>query len=713
MEGNECGCLRLRERGLIGGGTVLISPNERKEKMERHADRRLMIHISDAEFFSALKAEYRVRFMRGGNFERGWRAVAEHFAEREEPEPLDNWFSTGSRADGKGIIEKADKLLQHEITGWHSTTFRFGKKIDFNADYGQSGSYGFHYLGWLTALGQAYVLTGDEKYVRGFDDIFSQWYDQRDRVGFRIGRLDPIWYELGCGGRTVVLVGLYYLFRESGELRLSTVKKLWKTFLGHARWLYQHERKGYQDGNWQVIGCSSLLLLGYFFPEFTESTRWFKLGKQRLLEHCERDFYPDGCYSERCPGYGTIGMRFLPMLRGLFDRIGAKSEEKRKVSRRMRQAYRWFLLTSTPLATSPATGDSGYVQLEGFLKEGARLTGDGTLLYPIRKELEDEDASSLPIPARPEVDSANLPSGFAIMRTGWERDDIYMMINYGEYGGGHTHNHCLDFELFAFGEGLALDTSRFDSYDNPLDAYFRSARAHNQVVVNDADMDRVNLNVRNVLWHSDNSVDFFSAEHDGYLKSHGVILTRKVIFVKPSFFLVIDLIMEKVRHHRYIWYVHSQYPFRANKSSFVAGRGPGLLVLPARPDEVRHIQRGVGYTKKDWRAVGVFPNRYWLGLEKFDFYKYFHTYAVLLMPFRKDLPRVKLTPLPVYDTGKKEVSRQEAEAFLIRYGRRQYIVAVSHRRPARRTYGEVSTDAVMAVFEKDRDTWLKLSSCGR
>ena len=39
------------------------------------------------------------------------------------------------------------------------------------------------------------------------------------------------------------------------------------------------------------------------------------------------------------------------------------------------------------------------------------------------------------------------------------REDLYMMLNYGHYGGGHTHNHTLDFEIFAYGGGLARSGS--------------------------------------------------------------------------------------------------------------------------------------------------------------------------------------------------------------------------------------------------------------
>ena len=689
--------------------------------MKRHADSKTMIHISDADIFGALKLEGGAL---GGvraavdaeDYRTAWQAMADYFAARKDPKPAVDSAKAARKLDPEGdqarsIIGAADKLVRHEITGWHSTTFQFGKTIDFNAEFGQSGVYGFHYMGWLSPIGQAYVITGDAQYAAAFDDIFSQWYDQRDRVQFRIPHLDPIWYELGCGCRTPGLISLYEVFRGAPELRAQTVAKLWKTFLGHGRWLLRHETQGYRNANWQVTGCRALFVLGLSFPEFRESGEWMRLGKRRLMQHCERDFFEDGCYSERCPGYGTIGLRFVPELYELLGRTKGHAADRRKLKQRMEGAYRWYMLTSTPLRTSPATGDSGYVPIAALMKEGARRTGDGTLLWPIRDMLTEEERGQSPRPVRPAVTSVHLPSsGFAVMRTGWEREDLYMMINHGPFGGGHTHNHTLDFELFAFGDGLALDSSRFDSYDNPLDAYFRSARAHNQVVVNDANMDRVGLKVTDLIWQPGRRGDLFAATHDGYEKSHNVRITRKIVFVKPHYWFISDLIEERKRHHSYTWFLQSPHRLRARAGkAFVAGSGPGLLVLPARPGEIRHVRTGTGYTGSDWRTVGAFPDRHWIGYQKFSHTADFATYGALLHPFSRNVPSAGIEPLTVTADG-EEVGRREAEAFLVRVDDREHIIAFSHGEPVQRRYGPVRCKCRMALFEKRTNRWHRVAA---
>src|SRR3954453_23418670 len=49
------------------------------------------------------------------------------------------------------------------------------------------------------------------------------------------------------------------------------------------------------------MGSFGLAQIGVIVPEFVDAARWVELGSQRIVEHAQRDFFPDGCHSERCP----------------------------------------------------------------------------------------------------------------------------------------------------------------------------------------------------------------------------------------------------------------------------------------------------------------------------------------------------------------------------------------------------------------------------
>lgn len=114
-------------------------------------------NITEKDFWSSIrpspKLNMAIEAARSGDRERGYALLGQHHAGTLAVEAdavsqnLDSF-----RRDKTAAVDlkrRADMVLRHEIQGWHSQVIKFGPRIDFNADFGQSGQYGFHYLGWL------------------------------------------------------------------------------------------------------------------------------------------------------------------------------------------------------------------------------------------------------------------------------------------------------------------------------------------------------------------------------------------------------------------------------------------------------------------------------------------------------------------------------------------------------------------------------------
>ena len=67
------------------------------------------------------------------------------------------------------------------FTAGRASVIQFGPVIDFNANFGRSGQYGFHYLGWLQPVLDQYVTSRETKYRDDFIAVTKQYYDQRAR----------------------------------------------------------------------------------------------------------------------------------------------------------------------------------------------------------------------------------------------------------------------------------------------------------------------------------------------------------------------------------------------------------------------------------------------------------------------------------------------------------------------------------------------------
>jgi hypothetical protein len=120
------------------------------------------------------------------------------------------------------------------------------------------------------------------------------------------------------------------------------------------------------------------------------------------------------------------------------------------------------------------------------------------------------------------------------MRTGWKKDDRWLFFDAGPYGGSHSHSDQLQILLYS-GRDLVLDAGQI-SYDQPLaKTYFRSAQAHNGLLVNELGPD-AKIKPVIVAWSIKERTEFVSAK----LASNGVTHQRSVLFVKPDYWVVSD-----------------------------------------------------------------------------------------------------------------------------------------------------------------------------
>jgi hypothetical protein len=531
------------------------------------------------------------------------------------------------------IFSNSSKVLDHEIKGWGDVVFKFGSKIDFNANYGYSGKYGFHYWYWSSPLIDAYLASGDLKYIRCFDTLFNQWYEQRNNITGEYENFDVIFYELGLGIRNKYFLADYYT--DYPDRDLKTYERMLKTFLGSGRWLYEMEKNpGYRNGNFQMVASLMLAYLGLAFPEFIESKEWIELGIQRLIEHLEKDFYDDGGHSERSPaGYTILTYLQIRNLYYILKEYDYHTPLLNKIIEKGGRTISWWISIMTPTAEMPAINDA---HLEKFPQN---ILIDGAKIFKIPEVYGIIDAlyKSHPTPdlIMPKYLSVNLPSsGFAVMRSDWTNNAFYMNINYGKFAGYHTHSDLLDFELYAFGKAHAIDAGVCRTYDDP--AYFpwyKISNAHNMLVVNDSSMDRSNTEGKNITWKSMKNIDYFSALNSGYEK-YGIKHIRHILFIKSGFWLIFDEIISDGRNNKITWNIHLRDSSISKYGEyFKTNPDTGLIVYPIENYmyEIKNGPANISNTgeKQDYLKIP------WLQFIKSTENKKYENFSVLLFPYKR------------------------------------------------------------------------------
>ena len=510
---------------LAGAASAQVMDDVFKQKI---------LTISEQDFWSSIQPvkglEKAIAAGQAGKRDQAYRLLGDYHRQSLAVEA--NAYKEGLAAGAKeaSSLESrraaADRVLRREIHGWAGQVIKFGPVIDFNADFGRSGQYGFHYLGWLKPVLDQYVTSRETKYRDDFLTVTKQYYDQRTGLKLRFDHIHPVYYELGAHAKTEIFLPAYALLAGEKALDTNGREAMLKLLLGMARSLYRLQTE-YRPGNWQIVAAQSLYHTGVSFPEFKESETWRQKALELLKEHAEKDFFADGGHGERCWGYGHMSLGSMAN----FYKIAARHKALDAAAdvywqSFLKRGYQWFAASTAPGGYVLNYGDGGIGPSDGIIAEAIALFPDlakGPGLLGI-----DRSRSNI-----------LRPSGYAFMRGGDEADAPFMSINFGHWGGGHTHQDLLDFSIWRFGQPLIEEVGRFGSYDNPLDPFFRSEQSHNQIVLESLPMNRKEHRGQDVLWLATDAADFFSGWHGAYPK---VRVQRQIVFVKPDYWVVYDTI---------------------------------------------------------------------------------------------------------------------------------------------------------------------------
>ncbi len=528
------------------------------------------------------------------------------------------------------ILADAEPVLAHNINGWGTVTIQHGPIVDFDADYGKNGQYGFHYWGWSRRLINAFLITSDEKYLGAFDELFNQWYAQRNQIHGQIKGLDVVYNELGLGLRCRPFLEFYAL-ASSAKPQAATHEHMLKTILGAGRWLYEEEKRQYRNGNWQIMGSYGLAWIGAMLTEFSDASKWVQMGADRIAKHVEADFFPDGCHSERVPSsYMLVAYRDPRNLAALLQDRQEYVEISGRIREPLKRTLEWYFAMLPPDGFIPAINDGSRAVMPRALVE------DANNLFGMNMPAE----AHAPIRA----ESVSLPaSGFTAMRSDATPDALYMLINHGPSGGGHSHADSLDFQMHAYGQACAIDSGIGVTYDDPNQKpWYVRTRAHNALMVDGDDLNRTQAEGRDVVWTTLKTLDYFAATHFGYLQSKDITHRRHFIFVKPMYWLIYDLIEARhaPRGKMLSWNLHSPTPMEEHQSGFSSKSGPGVIVLPSAswarqqskgPASVRGIR---GHEGKDYADID------WISFESAVDPAAPQTLGVLLFPFADARPDV-------------------------------------------------------------------------
>ncbi len=581
-------------------------------------------------------------------------ALAKHIRERKSPQWLFDWRDRPEPSNKPEDHPKALAFERHAFTfGFHGAgdfTEQFGESIDWVANptkgdykthlWNESLNRHFHF----NSLSTAYWETGDDRFVRAMVRDWLDWVEHNPRPEDSGNKVD---WPYGCYAWQTLTTAIrleaswpnaMYRCLDSEAFTDEVIISMMRSVCDQARHLIQWPT----GHNWLTEECMGAYTAGMLFPEFKEASEWRRIAIERLYGQLSDEVYPDGAEYELAAGYGFWVVRNFVNLLERARMNGLEAELPDDLVERMEKMFDYPLSVAMPDGRAPGLNDSGNADVKELLRIGYEM-------FPKRTDYQYV-ASSRSQGTAPDWTSIGHPwCGHYVMRSGWEEDARFMLVDSGPYGSAHQHEDKLHFVLHAYGRQLILDPGNF-SYDASRQRhYVLTTPGHNTVMVDGmGQRRRGNRSTyfwsrpwtgdappdNDTLWASDEWFDVVRGtyrdgyghrndprtmrvglpERDNYEIHKTVTHTRYVVFLKPDYWVIADVMAaadEDEHHYESLFHLDAEEASigAATKAVTTDNDGPNVTIHPMADDGIDvSVVKGQdepfqGWGNDPWRPV--------------------------------------------------------------------------------------------------------------
>lgn len=335
----------------------------------------------------------------------------------------------------------------------------------------------------LLWLGEAYLLTEEEKYAKEVIEEINWWIDD-----------NPLMYTVNwkCA-MDVAFRAVNWLFslnmiasyKDFNDTFVSKVSySLWQ----HGFFIYSNLEKNIPySRNHYTSDLAGLLYIGMLFDYTRKGNKWKRRALREYYSEIRTQILSSGAHYERSISYHRLMTEMLSYPVYMLERMGEKIPKD--VKARISKMYKYIAAYTKPNGMAPLIADNDDGRFLPFLRRDFRN-------HSYLNDCRSIENSFVSVGGRPQFciplkDSGIYEdAGVAIVN----KNDDYLFINNGGYSGitknsqsrlqSHTHNDLLSFELVLGGRDVLVDSGAFlyTSSEEDRNA-FRSSYKHNTVVV--------------------------------------------------------------------------------------------------------------------------------------------------------------------------------------------------------------------------------------
>tara|TARA_R110001592_G_scaffold361272_1_gene671571 strand:- start:29843 stop:31990 length:2148 start_codon:yes stop_codon:yes gene_type:complete len=637
-----------------------------------------------------------------GNQKKALKALLELYRSKE------NLYLKASKADVNHIkttypidvdktLKTADEVLNHYFIfrdEWDmektNIPYQFKGDIDWKAIPNGDLEWCFmlnRHKFWIH-LGRAYMLTGNEKYAKGFVKQANHWIENNPlEEDFK----KYSWRRIEAGIRIQNWIKAFEYFKNSKHITPEFFSKFLSSINQHATYINSAFSNFSQTSNWGVIEFHGLFNASQFLTEFKEAKLWEKDALNNLNTCINLQILEDGTQWEQSPMYHNEVFHCFMNVNLLAQRNDVKLPEA-LIKKTKNMAYaniKW----QKPNYHQPLLGDSDDTDLRGLLTLSSLLFKDPVLksraytdfdyeTFFITGKTNKENYKNIDIQLPNFLSVFQQSSGDFYMRSSWETDATFASLHLKKLGCGHGHDNLLHFTLFANGKDYLIDGGRYSYVDNKWREYFKNNKSHNTLgvdnltnsVYQDSWTNSFEARSEGVFTKIETTFDYAEAENTAYKRLEDpVSMKRRLLFIKPDVWLVFDSFSANKKHK------YSQYFNFPNDSINIKNGGLSTTYktdnLRIQPIKVAEIILTDSWwspeynLKKETKRAEIFKEAE--GFSSFITLFYF--------PSKTNL---KYEKIPVYNRNNIALPDSDTEALNLYIDNKRYTVLVVHNSPA-------------------------------
>ncbi len=282
---------------------------------------------------------------------------------------------------------------------------------------------------------------------------------------------------------------------------------------------------------------SGLYNVGLCFREMKRGSVWQERAISRLPSYTQGYMMNDGTIKEVALGYVDYALNGIWSVQDYAEQMDERVEYSDEVKNVMKTMAYYLMHASGPGGREIQQGDAyGYSStgVKNQLKIIAELTDDPYIWYVAtdgQRGLKPEDTSAMYADGKKYT-----------MRSDWNKAAVFLQTNADNAYESHGHKDDLSIILWGYDQYLLADPLYSSYQGGTASTWLTGTMGHNTVVVNNASQSASgktdNQGITN-KWEANDIYDFADITTKNY-GGQGVSHSRKILFVRPGYFLVFD-----------------------------------------------------------------------------------------------------------------------------------------------------------------------------